>query len=150
LKTKDHFSSSWASWVEGGKGHEFVVALPGVAAGPQGIADDGVLVDPRPAGRLADAAAILEVGEDSDGLDLEQAGAEQGGAFAFGEAFLAGAAGEHPALLTAVAEADTQIASASQAIGRTVGVLAAEQVKFVKAAPHSQDNETVANASLGL
>src|SRR3954451_20037209 len=106
LKTKDHFSSSWASWVEGGKGHEFVVALPGVAASPQGIADGGVLVDPRQAGRLADAAAVLEVGKDGDGLGRGQSGAEQGGAFALGEALLAGAAGEHPALGTAVAEAD--------------------------------------------
>jgi len=106
LKTKDHFSSSWASWVEGGKGHEFVVALSGVAAGPHGVADDGVLIDPRQAGRLADAAAVLQVGEDGHGLGVGQAGAEQGSAFAFGKAFLAGAAGEHPTLAGAIAKAD--------------------------------------------
>jgi hypothetical protein len=137
LATKDHFSSSWASWVEGGKGHEFVVALPGVGASPQGVADDGVFIDPREAGGLADAAAVLEVGEDGDGLGVRQAGAEQGGTFAFGEALLAGAAGEHPALGGAIAEADTEVPLATQAIVLTVRVLAAEQVKFVHATPQS-------------
>jgi hypothetical protein len=126
LPTKDHFASSWASWVAGGKGHEFVVALPGVAASPQGVADDGVFIDPRQAGGLADAAAVLEVGEDGQGPGVGQADAEQGGAFTFGETLLAGAAGEHPALVPTVAEADAEITLAAQAVVSTGGVLAAE------------------------
>jgi hypothetical protein len=84
-----------------------------VAAGPQGIADDGVFIDPRQAGGLADAAAVLEVGEDGQGPGVGQAGAEQGGAFALGEALLAGAAGKHPALAPPVAEADAEVALAA-------------------------------------
>ena len=68
LATKDHFSSSWASWVQGGKGHEFVVAGAGVLAGPQGIADDGVFIDAGQSGGLADAATVLEVTEDVESL----------------------------------------------------------------------------------
>jgi len=52
----------------GGKSHEFVVGLLGVPAGLEGQADDGVLVDAREAAGLADADALLEVGEDGDGL----------------------------------------------------------------------------------
>jgi hypothetical protein len=131
LTTKDHFSSSWASWVEGGKGHEFVVAKPGMLAGPEGVADDGVFIDAGQACGLADAAAVLEVPEDGEGLAVGEAGAEQGGAFAFGETLLAGATGEHAALLLAVAEADAKVALAAQAVVGAVGVLAAEQVKLV-------------------
>src|SRR5205085_10965046 len=43
LATKAHFSSNCTARVRGGKGHELVVALLGVVAGPQGVADDGVL-----------------------------------------------------------------------------------------------------------
>src|ERR1700751_6034788 len=89
LATKAHFSSSWTSWVEGGKGHEFVVAVLGVVAGPQGVADDGVLVHPRQAGRLAHAAAVLQVAEHVEGFGTGQAGAEKGAALAVGEAPLA-------------------------------------------------------------
>lgn len=40
----------------------------GVFARPEGVADDGVFIDTRQAGGLADAAAVLEVGEDGQGL----------------------------------------------------------------------------------
>src|ERR1700759_3098948 len=68
LKTKDHFSSSWASWVEGGKGHKFIVAVAGVLTSSQGIAGYGVFIDAGQPSRLASTAAILEVLQDVDGL----------------------------------------------------------------------------------
>jgi hypothetical protein len=113
LATKDHFSSSWASWVAGGKSHELVVGGSGVPAGLQGVADDGVLIDADEAGGLSNAAAFVEVVEDGEGLVVGEAGAEQGGAFALGEAPLAGAAGEHPAPVRAVAEAGAEVVLAA-------------------------------------
>ena len=110
MATKDHFSSNWTSWVEGGKGHEFVVGLPGVRAGPQGVADDGVLIDAGQAGGLADAAAVLEVLEDGQGLLRRQSRAFQGGSLSLGEASLARAAGEHAESVLTVAEADAEVA----------------------------------------
>jgi len=131
LATKDHFSSNCASWVAGGKSHEFVVALAGVRTGPHGIADDGVLIDARQAGGLADAAAVLEVLEDRQGSVVGEAGAEQGRALALGETLLAGAAGKHPALVWAIAEADAQIALTAAAVVGAGGVLAAEQGQLI-------------------
>jgi hypothetical protein len=131
LVTKGHFSSSWASWVAGGKGHEFVVAGAGRVAGPQGVADDGVLIDTTEASGLADAAAVLEVLKDGEGLGVREARTEQGSAFAFGEAVLAGATGEQAALALAIAEADAEVPQATQTVVGTLGVLAAEQVQFV-------------------
>jgi hypothetical protein len=119
--------------VEGGKGHEFVVAISGVLAGLSGVADDGVLVHAHQAGGLADAAAVVQVREDGQGLGRRQAGAEQGGALALGEAFLAGAAGEQAAAVRSVVEGDAEVAPAAQAVVGAVGVLAAEQVQFVHA-----------------
>jgi hypothetical protein len=122
-----------------------------MGAGPQGVADDGVFIDARQTGGLADATAVLEVLEDGEGPVLREAGGKQGGAFTLGEAGLAGAADEQPALLAgAVAEANAEVPSAAQAVVLTVRVLAAEQVKLVHAAPPSGSNETVDNASLGL
>jgi hypothetical protein len=116
----------------GGKSHEFVVGLPGVAAGPQGIADDGVFIDPCESRRLADAAAVLEVLEDGEGLALGESGGEQGAALAFGEACLASTADEHAALLVAaVAKADAEVVTVTQAEIRTVRVLATEQAEVV-------------------
>jgi hypothetical protein len=130
LKTKDHFSSSWASWVEGGKAHEFVVALPGVAARLESVADNGVFIDAGQPSRLADATTVLQVLEDSEGLLVGQPAAKQSGAFAFGEAGLARAAGEQASLLArTVAEAEAEVALTPQAIIRTVGVLTTEEVK---------------------
>src|SRR5262249_58416599 len=98
MATEDHFSSSWTSWVVGGKSHQLVVSLVGMGAGPQGVANDGVFIDTRQACGLADATAILEVGEDGEGLVFREPGGEEGGALAFREACLAGAADQHPAL----------------------------------------------------
>jgi hypothetical protein len=85
-----------------------------MGAGPQGVANDGVFIDARQAGGLADTTAILEVGEDGQGLAFREPGGEEGGALALGEAGLAGAADEHPALLArAVAEADPEVVTAA-------------------------------------
>lgn len=132
LPTNDHFSSSWTSWVVGGKSHEFVVALLGVGAGPQSIADDRVFIDARQPSGLAHAAAILEVLEDGQGLVVGEADAEEGTAFAFGEAGLAGAADEQAALLGgAVAEADAEVVAAAHAVVRALGVLATKQTEVI-------------------
>jgi hypothetical protein len=81
--------------VRGGKSHEVVVELLGVVAGQGAEAGDGVAVDAdQPAG-LADADALGDVGQDGDGGGGGEAGVEQRGAFAFGEAVPAGAAAEH-------------------------------------------------------
>jgi len=53
------------------------------------------------------------VGEDSEGLVLRKPRGEQGGAFALGEAVLAGAADEQATLLAgAVAEPDAEVVTA--------------------------------------
>jgi hypothetical protein len=106
LATNDHFSSNCTSWVSGGKAHQLVVELLGVAAGLEGEADDGVLADPDQAGGLADADALGEVGQDGEGLVGGQAGVEQGRALALGEAGLAGLAVQQAALVLAVAGAN--------------------------------------------
>src|SRR6185369_15908758 len=95
------------------------------------VADHGILIDPRQSGCLADAAAVLEVLENRDGLRVGQPGAEQSAAFAFGETLLAGTAGQHAQPVWAIVEADTQIALAPQAIVGTSRVLAAKQFKVV-------------------
>jgi hypothetical protein len=106
--------------------------LVGLGAGPQGVADDGVLIDAGQPRGLADATAILEVGEDGEGLAFREPGGEEGGALALGEACLAGAADEQAALLArAVAEADAEVVTAPQAVIGAVGVLAAEQAEVV-------------------
>jgi len=91
------------------------VGLLGVPAGLEGVADDGVFIDTGQPSRLSDAAAIVEVLEDGQGLVVGQTGAEQGGAGAFREAVLTGATGEHPPLVSAVAKGDTQVAVIAQA-----------------------------------
>src|SRR5690349_11906012 len=131
LATKAHFSSNCTSRVLGGKSHEFIVQLLGVVAGPQGVADDGVLADADEAAGLADADALLEVGQDGGGLVGGQAAAEQGRALALGEAGLAGAAVEQAALLLAVVAADGEVAVAALAVVGAAGVLAAEAAQVV-------------------
>jgi hypothetical protein len=127
LKTYDHFSSSWTSRVFGGKSHELVVELAGVLAGQSGVADHGVAVHLHQASGGPDAVAFGQVLEDRDGLLLGQLRAEQGRPLAFGEAVLAGAAVEQPALLVlAVAGADGQVSEPALAVIRTLLVHAAE------------------------
>src|SRR5579862_974509 len=126
LPTKAHFSSNWTSRVRGGNGYQFVVQSAGVLAGQEAVADDGVLVDADQAAGLADAAPLGDVVQDGDDLVLRESGVEQGRPLAFGEAGLAGAAGEHAALLRAVAEADAEVAPSPLAVVGAVGVLTAE------------------------
>ncbi len=151
LATKDHFSSNCASWVAGGKSHEFVVGLSGVGAGLEGVANNGVLIDARQASGLADATAVLEVLEDGQGLITGQPCAEQGGALALGEALPAGAAGEHAALLIrAVAEGDAEVTPPAEAVVGAGDVLAAEQVQVFHASYRKRDNRRVDGAFSGL
>jgi hypothetical protein len=118
--------------VQGGKGHEFVVALPGVLARFEGVADHRVFIDSSQAGSLPDATAVLQMPEDVESLVVGQPAAKQGRAFAFGKTLLASAAGQHAALLArTIAEADAQIAFGTQAIIGTVRVLTTEQIKVV-------------------
>jgi hypothetical protein len=91
------------------------------------------------------------VAEDIEGLIVGQPGAEQGGAFAFGEAGLAGAAGEHPALFGGtVAEAEADVALTPQAIIRTGGILTAEEFEVFHEQHRSRDSGLMDNASLAL
>jgi hypothetical protein len=102
-----------------------------MSPGAEGVADDGVLVDMDQAAGLADAAAVGEVGQDGLGLVVGQSAVEQGRAFAFGEARLAGLAVEESALVLAVPAADGEVALAAMAVGGAVGVLAAKAAQVV-------------------
>src|SRR5437016_4184136 len=63
---------------------------------------------------------------------LAQLATVQGGAFAFGEAFLAGAARQDTALLVgSVAEADAQVVQAATAVVETLRILTAEGFQVV-------------------
>jgi hypothetical protein len=107
----------------------------GVAAGLESEADDGVLVDADEAAGLADADALLEVGQDTEGLLLREAAVEQGRACALAEAAPAGAAGEHAASFAGpVAEGDAEVAACAAAVVGAVGVLAAEVLEVVHGA----------------
>jgi hypothetical protein len=115
----------------GGKSHEFVVGLLGVFARPESVADDGVFIDAGQACGLADAAAVLQVLKDGLGPFVGQSAAEEGAAFAFGEATLAGPTDEHATLLGAIAEADAEVGAAAEAVIRTVRVLTTEEAQVV-------------------
>ena len=109
----------------------------------EGVANDGVFIDPRQAGGLPDAAAVLEVSEDGERLVVRQPCAEQGSALALGEAFLAGTAGEHAPLVLAVAEADAEVALAAPAIVGALRVLAAEEREVFHEGRSPKDVEPV-------
>jgi hypothetical protein len=80
---------------------------------------------------LPDAAAVPEVPEDGEGLVVGQPCAEQGGAGALGEAVLAGAAGQHAALVLAVVESDPEVAAAAAAVVGAALVREAEGAEVV-------------------
>jgi hypothetical protein len=145
LATKDHFSSNWTSRVFGGKSHALVVDVPGVAAGLQGQADHRVFVDAAKAAGLADADALLEVGQDGDGLVFGEAAVEQGRALALAEAVLAGPAGQIAPLFTrAVAEGDAEVAQAAPAVVGALGALAAEGLEVFHGASYRKQEPAVA------
>jgi hypothetical protein len=116
----------------GGKSHEVVVEGLGVLTGEDGQPNHRVLVDPDQAARLADAATLLEMLEDGEGLVLGELAAVERGALTLRETLLAGAAGEDAALLVgAIAEADPQVVEAALAVVGAVGVLAAEGFQVI-------------------
>jgi hypothetical protein len=116
----------------GGKGHEFVVEFLGVLAGHHGQADHGILVDPYQAAGLTHATTLLQMLEDSQGFVLGQFAAIQGRTFAFREALLTGATGQHPTgIVGAITEAHTQVTLATLTVVRTVRVQAAEVCEVV-------------------
>jgi hypothetical protein len=118
--------------VEGGKAYQLIVEQGGVFTGPQGVADDGIFSDLDETAGRAYAAAFAEVFQDAEYFVVRQAGIKERGAFAFGEAVLAGAADEQTSLfLGAVAEADAEVVEAALAIVGAVGVLAAEAAEVV-------------------
>jgi hypothetical protein len=135
LSTNAHFSSSWTRVVRGGTLHEFVVEPTGVPAGEQGIAGDSVLADAGQPTGLAHAAAVGQVGEDGGGRLRRQAGVEQRGALALGEAGLAGAAAEQAAAVGAVAHGHGEVAVPALAVVGTVGVQAAKAAQVIVVRP---------------
>src|ERR1019366_3109897 len=92
LPTKFHFSSNWTSRVRGGKSHEFVVEVLGLATREGDVAGYGIPGHAGEARGGADAAALADVLEDGDDLLGGQLGALEGSALALGVGRLAGAA----------------------------------------------------------
>jgi hypothetical protein len=106
----------------------------GVLTGLEGVANDRALIDPREPAGLTDAAALLEVLEDGEGLVVGQRGAVQGCALALGEALLAGATGEDASLVGAGAKGDTEVALVPLPVVGAVGVLATEAAEVIHSA----------------
>jgi hypothetical protein len=107
----------------------------GVAAGEQGVAGDRVLADAGQPTGLAYATAVGQVGEDGGGRLRRQAGVEQRGALALGEAGLAGAAAEQAAAVGAVAHGYGEVAVPALAAVGTVGVEAAKAARVIVVRP---------------
>ena len=108
-----------------------------MVTGLHSVADHGVGSHPHQTARLADAAVVGEVAQDSDDLVLRQAAVEQGRALAFGEAGLAGAAAEQTAPLGAIAVAHAEVTVVALAVVGAGVVLAAEVAEVVVHAPPS-------------
>ena len=103
-------------------------------ASDAGQSADGVGVDADEAPCGANAAALVEVLEDGEGLLLGEMAVEEGRALALGEAVFAGAAVEQSdVVLFAVAGADRQVAGVATGIEGAVGVLTAEAREVVHA-----------------
>src|SRR5512143_109937 len=111
----------------GGKSDQLVVEVLGMGTGQTAVAGDRVPMHAHEPLGLADAVALGDVVQDrGDGL-LGQAGAEQRGALALGEASLARVAVEQSELLLfAVVAADREVFSAPSALVWAVGIQAAE------------------------
>jgi hypothetical protein len=106
----------------------------GMFTGLEGITDDRALIDTHQPAGLTDAAALLEVLKNGEGLVVGELGAIQGGALALGETLLAGTAGEDASLVRAGAKGDTEVVLAALAVVGAVGVLAAEKAEVVHGA----------------
>jgi hypothetical protein len=103
-----------------------------MTAGGAGQSDHGVAVDADEPFGLADAAALVEVGEDGVRRLVGEPAVEQGRTLALGEAGLAGVAVEQPDVVPlAVAVADREVAGAAEAVQPAVGVVAAEASEIV-------------------
>jgi hypothetical protein len=112
--------------VEGGNADQLVVGGAGVVAGLAAQPHDGVAVDADQAVGLADAAAVLEVGEDGGRLVVRQAAVEQRRALPLREPLLAHLAVQEQPIAVPVAGADGDVALAPRPTARAVGVQAAE------------------------
>jgi hypothetical protein len=118
-------------------------------ASKQTIANNRVFIDADQAGGLTDAASFGQVMEDGKDLRFGQAGIEPRGAFAFGEALLAGAAVEEASLPRSIVSADGQVAVSAFAEVGAVGVEATENAEVVHGGSVPSKGEGVA-ASLPL
>jgi hypothetical protein len=104
----------------------------GVLAGKQGQADHGILVDFDQATGLTHATTLLQMLQDGEDFVLSKFGTIQRSAFAFREAFLAGAASQNtPLFVGAIAETNTQVVLAALTVVGTGRVLAAEVFQVV-------------------
>ena len=103
----------------------------GVGAGLEAVAADGVLADPHEAGGLADAAALVQVGEDGGRRRGWQTGVEQRRPFPLGEAGHAGGAAEQASAVAAVAHGHGQIPVVAFRIIGAVPVQAAEAAEVI-------------------
>jgi hypothetical protein len=111
------------------------VEVAGVFTGESAQAADRVAVHlAEPAG-LADTASLGDVLQDRFALFGRQPGVKQGRPFPLGEAGLAGAAAEHPALLVRAVEAGhRQISGPPLAMLGALRILAAEAREVVHGA----------------
>ena len=109
------------------------MSVVGVLTGDTGQPDDGVAMDADESSGGADAAALVEVFEDREGLPLGQVAAVERRALALGEAGPAGVAVELSELLVlAESAADREVTGAALTIERTVRILAAEAREVVR------------------
>ena len=123
--------------VRGGKAHEVVVGSLGVRPGLAAEPHHGVLVDVEQPAGLADAATILEVLQDGQGLVRREVAVEQRRTLALREALLAGAAVQQaPRPAGAIAAAHADVAGAAAAPVGTGGVEAAK----VREVVHEQES----------
>ena len=104
-----------------------------------GQASNGVGIDADQASGAADATALVEVLEDSEGLLFREVAVEQGRALAFGEAVLARLAiKQSDVVLVAVAGADREIAGVTDAVQGAFRVLTAKAREVVHAGDRSE------------
>jgi hypothetical protein len=115
------------------------VSVVGVLSGDAGQSADGVGIDADETSGGTDAATLVEVLEDGEGLLLREMGVEQGRALTLGEAVFAGVAVEQSdVVLLAVAGADREIAGVAMTVEVALGVLTAETREVLHAKDRSE------------
>jgi len=113
------------------------MAVPGVGAGDGGEPHHRVLVHADQATGLADAATLLQVLQDGEGLVLGKLAAVQRRPLALGETGLAGTAGQDATLfMGAIAEGNAEVAAAALAVVGALRVEAAEDFQVVHGCSH--------------